>query len=248
VEIKRDKAEPVLTVAIADDVATVAASAAAGATDGAPAANSQTPAGGEKKPAAQGQEGSPVGKIFMILVTLVIIAGGAYYFLQVVKKDPKVFEDNLKKLGVQIPNQQDPNVAAPTPVQPLPPAGPPPQILLDDSAPTPLGAAASPVAIAAASPVASAPTLVKDSGERFELAEGESVVGREEGLPLSLVGESTVSRKHASVVRSGDTAILKDLGSTNGTFVNGTRLQGETALRPGDQVQFGSVRFRYEGS
>jgi pSer/pThr/pTyr-binding forkhead associated (FHA) protein len=37
------------------------------------------------------------------------------------------------------------------------------------------------------------------------------------------------------------------MGSTNGTFVNGAQVQGDTTLRNGDAVQFGAVRFRYEG-
>lgn len=250
VAIKRDNSEPVLTVAIADEVATVTAAIQPGAANsaGGPASNSAPKSGA--KPNGEGPgtaEAGPGGKIFIILVVLVLIAGIAWYVLQMAKKDPKVFEDNLKKLGVQIPNQQDPDAAsAPVPVTPLPPAGPPPQILLDDAAPTPLGPSAAPVM---AAPVATAaePTLVKETGERFTLTEGESLVGREDGLPLSLAGESTVSRRHASVVRSAGTAVLKDLGSTNGTFVNGTRLVGEATLKPGDQVQFGSVRFRYEG-
>jgi len=126
------------------------------------------------------------------------------------------------------------------------PVGPPaPKIMLDDAEPIPLG----PTTAAAPTPIVSAgePTLVRETGERTSLSEGEMIVGRDDGLGLSLVGENTVSRRHASVSRSGKTAVVKDLGSTNGTFVNGTRLQGEATLKPGDQVQFGSVRFRYEG-
>jgi hypothetical protein len=246
VEVKRDKAEPVLTVAIADEVATVAP----GAQPPGGAVGNLTPKNGAKPAGEAGTtaETGPGGKIVIILVSLVVIGGIAWYVLQLAKKDPKVFEDNLKKLGVQIPNQQDPDAAiAPVPVTPLPPAGPPPQILLDDSNPTPLGAGAGPVIAPIAGAAASEPTLVKETGERFTFIEGESLVGREDGLPVSLAGESTVSRRHASLIRNGSAAILKDLGSTNGTFVNGTRLVGEQTLKPGDQVQFGSVRFRYEG-
>ena len=90
------------------------------------------------------------------------------------------------------------------------------------------------------------PKLVGDGGRTVELHSGETLVGREEGLPLSLAGESTVSRRHASIQFDGGVARVKDLGSTNGTFVNGNRLQNEVVLQIGDVVQFGSVRFRYE--
>jgi hypothetical protein len=237
---KRDKPEPVLTVAISDDVATVADTPSSPA-----AAQGSTPAKDKtQKPGEDVQEGSPVGKLVVMFLALLVIAGGAYWVYYIVKNKPKQFESTLQKLGVQIPQQQDPNLSAPTPVTPLAPAPPPPKIMLDDAEPIPLG-----VAVAAPTPLVSTgePTLVSDSGQRTSLSEGETIVGREEGLGLSLVGESTVSRRHASLVRTGKAAVLVDLGSTNGTFVNGTRLQGETILKPGDQVLFGSVRFRYEG-
>src|SRR2546430_9454126 len=45
--------------------------------------------------------------------------------------------------------------------------------------------------------------------------------------------------RHASLVRHGDTFLLRDLGSSNGTFVNGTRIAGEVALTDGDVIAFG---------
>jgi hypothetical protein len=242
---KRDKPEPVLSVSIPDEVATIseAPGTQSNGTQG------TTPAGGQaaKQPAkAEEGGGGGVGSLVLMFIALLVIGGAAYAFYHVITKKPKQFEETLQKLGVQIPNQQDPAAGAPIPVTPLPPAAPAPKIMLDDAEPTPLVGA---VAVAPPTPIAigGEPTLVKETGERTELMEGETVVGREDGLGLSLAGESTVSRRHATVTRTGRTTVVKDLGSTNGTFVNGTRLQGETTLKPGDQVQFGSVRFRYEG-
>ena len=65
-------------------------------------------------------------------------------------------------------------------------------------------------------------------------------------LGLSLTGETSISRKHASLIKSGSDVTVSDLGSTNGTFVNGAKLQAATLLRPGDTVQFGAVSFRYQ--
>ena len=48
-----------------------------------------------------------------------------------------------------------------------------------------------------------------------------------------------VSGEHAAVVTILADSFLEDLGSTNGTFVNGTRITSEVALRPGDRVQVG---------
>jgi hypothetical protein len=48
-----------------------------------------------------------------------------------------------------------------------------------------------------------------------------------------------VSSRHAGIVRQGDTFVLRDLGSTNGTFVNGARLSGDAVLADGDVIGFG---------
>jgi pSer/pThr/pTyr-binding forkhead associated (FHA) protein len=91
------------------------------------------------------------------------------------------------------------------------------------------------------------PRLVSQSGDSMPIPEGDFMVGREIGLGLSLVGETTVSRKHANITRNGSQVVVKDFGSTNGTFVNGVQVHGERQLQSGDTVQFGSVRFRFEG-
>ena len=69
-------------------------------------------------------------------------------------------------------------------------------------------------------------------------------VGRLEGCDLRLSHDS-VSRVHAELFRDGgDGWLLRDLGSTNGTQVNGSRIIGTVAVRPGDRVVFGSSAFR----
>src|SRR5271170_3662648 len=57
--------------------------------------------------------------------------------------------------------------------------------------------------------------------------------------------DTTVSRRHATITRKGDGFELADLGSTNGTFINGRRVTEPVALKPGDQIKFGSVRFAF---
>jgi diguanylate cyclase (GGDEF)-like protein len=78
----------------------------------------------------------------------------------------------------------------------------------------------------------------QDAGQVLLLGTGRHGVGRLEGSDL-LVGDPGVSRRHARFVSDGDGFRLEDLGSSNGTFVNGERVS-QHRLREGDVVQFGS--------
>jgi len=119
--------------------------------------------------------------------------------------------------------------------------------MLEGAEPTPLGAATLNVGHAPATPIsAGIPAFVAEDGRRFDLGEGSFIVGRDASADMSLPNENSISRKHAQITRSGNSIVVKDLGSTNGTFVNGLKLNGETTLRPGDTIQFGAVRFRFE--
>ncbi|MEU1185102.1 DUF1707 and FHA domain-containing protein [Streptomyces sp. NPDC005820] len=68
-------------------------------------------------------------------------------------------------------------------------------------------------------------------------------IGRDPVNGLRLTHES-VSRVHAELTRQGGMWVLRDLGSTNGTSVNGRRVIGAAVVREGDQVSFGKVAFR----
>ncbi|CAL9631889.1 FHA domain-containing protein [Streptomyces sp. enrichment culture] len=68
-------------------------------------------------------------------------------------------------------------------------------------------------------------------------------IGRDPGSGLRLSHE-TVSRVHAELSRQGGMWVLRDLGSTNGTTVNGRRVIGAAVVREGDQIGFGRMAFR----
>ncbi len=68
-------------------------------------------------------------------------------------------------------------------------------------------------------------------------------IGRDPANGLRLTHE-TVSRVHAELSRQGGLWVLRDLGSTNGTTVNGRRVIGAAVVREGDQVGFGRMSFR----
>lgn len=90
--------------------------------------------------------------------------------------------------------------------------------------------------------------LMGTDGNRFyswELQPGKHMLGRLKEIEL-FISDSTVSRKHAEieVTDSDDECYLTDLGSHNGTFVNGERIAGRTAIRRGDRILFGHAEFR----
>ncbi|MCT9145304.1 DUF1707 and FHA domain-containing protein [Streptomyces violarus] len=71
-------------------------------------------------------------------------------------------------------------------------------------------------------------------------------IGRDPASGLRLSHE-TVSRVHAELRHQGGMWVLRDLGSTNGTTVNGRRVVGAALVREGDQVGFGQMTFRLTG-
>ena len=76
-----------------------------------------------------------------------------------------------------------------------------------------------------------------DKGRRFELPDAPTIVGRDsKQLPLS---DNTASRRHCEISPNGDDWLLKDLGSANGTYVNGQRVERVVTLKIGDQVRVG---------
>ena len=72
-------------------------------------------------------------------------------------------------------------------------------------------------------------------------------IGRAPGSMLRL-NHYTVSRTHAQLRSTEDGWKLRDLGSSNGTWVNGSRVAGSARVSPGDVVRFGSIGFRLEVS
>jgi hypothetical protein len=79
--------------------------------------------------------------------------------------------------------------------------------------------------------------------------EQELVIGRSTPGLGSLGGDSEISRVHARVFHDPSGRLtIEDLGSTNGTFVNGNRISGQQVLNPGDQVRVGQTSMTVEGA
>jgi hypothetical protein len=75
------------------------------------------------------------------------------------------------------------------------------------------------------------------------VSEGSVLLGRSRDCDCVLA-EPSVSRRHAELRRDGARWLLRDLGSRNGTRVNGVRLLDEAEVGPGDRVSFGDAGFR----
>ena len=75
-------------------------------------------------------------------------------------------------------------------------------------------------------------------GVTFPLEGDQLIIGRDSsnGIPIN---DAEISRKHSRLSFQGGKYVLEDLGSTNGTFVNGQRLAGPVVLKPGDVISLG---------
>jgi hypothetical protein len=89
--------------------------------------------------------------------------------------------------------------------------------------------------------------LISSDGRQFAVAIGSTVIGRGEGAQVRLA-DVGISRQHARLDYDGTRMVLTDLGSTNGTTVNGNRITA-AALQHGDVIQLGTttLTFRLDG-
>lgn len=77
-----------------------------------------------------------------------------------------------------------------------------------------------------------------NTGKIYPLEAPEIIVGRDASNSVA-INDAEVSRKHAKLSLHGSAYVIQDLGSTNGTFVNGQRVTNTQVLNPGDTVSFG---------
>ena len=79
-----------------------------------------------------------------------------------------------------------------------------------------------------------------DAGQDLDV-EGAAVLGRDPASAALVVRDPEASRRHASLIPEGQSINVEDLGSTNGTFVNGEKLVGARVLVPGDRLRIGTT-------
>ncbi|HEY3268027.1 MAG TPA: FHA domain-containing protein [Armatimonadota bacterium] len=183
------------------------------------------------------------------LIALAVLAAATALAVRSLRQRGVTAESALLKLGIQLPDQPEdiPTVAAP------PPPPPDPSVCQFCGARKEPGAACANCEVGSAAPQpfarsAGQKRLVVVAGPRM----GETIplstslsIGRDPACDLAIVDDSALSRRHASIEMSAAGAEIADLGSSNGAFVNGRRVQRQS-LRAGDEITLGASRFRYE--
>jgi hypothetical protein len=212
-----------------------------------------SPAAKEAKPASPAPTSSPMDGFIGFLTALAILGlvgyGGYVYF--------KSHPDKLQAILGKLPLPEEAELAP----EPLRPAEPPPVQVPPGTcefcgekkdpatgecacsltpgstafSPKPFSAQAGPRLVSVAGPL---------SGQSFPL-NGSVSLGREAGNDVPLIGDQMASRRHAQVIGSSGAYVLRDEGSSNGTFLNGARIT-EATLHSGDELTIGQSRFRFE--
>lgn len=203
-----------------------------------------------------GGERGGFGTILNWILGLGILVVVLYIVLRFVAGHDERVGQFMQKLGVQLPQAQP----APTDGAPSETAQPPP-VVPEGFCPF-CGQKKDPLTSACACTLtpgtatpgrsAGAPRLVglqgAYAGQVYELQGDLISIGREAGNTVVLSEDNTVSRRHAQIIRQDGNLVVQDLGSSNGTYVNGVRITTETLLRPGDTLQFGASVFKLETS
>jgi FHA domain len=85
-------------------------------------------------------------------------------------------------------------------------------------------------------------------GKVYPLELEDISIGRDTGNTIA-INDAEISRRHARLALHGSAYVIQDLGSTNGTFVNGVRVTGTQVLNPGDTISFGeNISLSYEAA
>lgn len=87
--------------------------------------------------------------------------------------------------------------------------------------------------------------LVDSLGNLHPLKPGTQTVGRDQSADIALTWEPSVSRKHAEIIVGMDSVLVRDLGSTNGTFVSGQRV-AEAQVAPESDIAVGQCRLKLQ--
>ncbi|GIV09258.1 MAG: hypothetical protein KatS3mg019_1349 [Fimbriimonadales bacterium] len=226
---ERELRVPVIELELSGNVATLEPKAVAGAAEAKP----------EETPAA-----SRIGAMVMFVIALALAVGVILFLIRLATQKPQQLGEAMSKLGVELPPAATGSASASDAVStaPLTPDLPP-----LETAGVPPTATASPTAVLSAAPATRIVAMQGPyAGQAFELSAELMTIGREAIHPIALVNDMGVSRNHAQILKQGDATLIEDLGSTNGTYVNGIRISAPTPIKSGDTLQLGASLFRVE--
>lgn len=170
----------------------------------------------------------------IMLVGLCVGLGTLWFGIQWAMRNQGQVEAVLDRVGVPVPKGPAPEDG--TPLPDIPHNAPPPEpIILSQFADL------VPEITQAMKSTPQEPTLTI-CGQQFGLHPGSFTIGRDDNCTIYLADQPSISRQHAEVGFDGTVFSVCDLGSTNGTFVNGSRLSSHAVqvIHPGDRLQFGA--------
>ncbi len=91
--------------------------------------------------------------------------------------------------------------------------------------------------------------LSPDGQSRLVPLEGEGIsLGRSSAADLCYASDNALSKKHLAIEKDGDGWALRDLGSKNGTMLNGSKINGRMPLKSGDRITAGHLIIVYDGA
>lgn len=226
---ERETRIPIVEIALSGSVATLEMTA-----------KSQDGAG-----EAGASQTSRIGAMVMFVIALALAIGVILFLVRLATQKPQQLGEAMGKLGVELPQPTPTGQGtAAVPAAPPQPDLPPLESAGVDPTAAPVG---TPIAAVASGPATRiVATQGPYAGQAFELTGDLMTIGRDATHAIALVNDMGVSRTHAQIVRQADRTLIEDLGSTNGTYVNGVRISAPTPIKPGDTLQLGASLFRVE--
>lgn len=206
----------------------------------------------EKDSEKTGAKESPIARLLTGLFSLLLAAGVGWVVLHLIRTRGEPLRVLARRAGVEVADPaalpaEDEALAEPptyTPEKRTPEAVP-------EEASLPPKASAARLGRGPELALSGIPMLLGlqglAAGSTFSLTDGDVTVGRD-GDNEIVLAENTVSRRHAQLVRDSQGQFtLTDLGSANGVYINGTRIQ-RAILNTGDEIKIGDNYFRFQAA
>ncbi len=200
----------------------------------------------------EGSQPSSLQRLVTGFFSLILAAGVGWVIVQLVKTRGEPLRALGRRAGIEIPDPSAPvGTAAEDKEPPVYKAEKRAPEAVPDEAGLPPKDAAATLGRGPALPLSDIPALVGlqglAAGSTFALTDGDVVIGRD-GDNGIVLAENTVSRRHARLLRDSQGQFtVSDLGSANGIYINGTRIQ-RAILSSGDELKIGDNYFRFQAA